>query len=90
MGKRFSESAAKVAQGRARKRQQEWEKNRAQKEHLEAMEAKKWEEGAREGTSKKALLEEKRQQKLAAKKERDALLKAEEKAIGRGGKLRNL
>ncbi|KAL3230667.1 hypothetical protein RNJ44_01116 [Nakaseomyces bracarensis] len=90
MGKRFSESAAKVAQGRARKRQQEYEKNRAHREFLEAEEAKKWEDGARTGVSKKEIMEQKRQEKLAAKKERDAALAAEEEALGRGGKGRRL
>lgn len=90
MGKRFSESAAKVAQGRARKRQQEYEKNRSQREKLEAEEAKKWEAGARTGVSKKEIMEQKRQEKLAAKKERDALLAAEEESLGRGGKGRRL
>lgn len=85
-GKRYSETAAKVAAGRARKRKQEYEKRVTERERLEADEAKKWEQGAREPNQKKLIEEAKKQQKLEAKREREALLAAEEEMLGKGGK----
>ncbi|CCD23941.1 Lso1p NDAI_0C02810 [Naumovozyma dairenensis CBS 421] len=58
-GKRYSETAAKVAAGRARKRKQAYEKERAEREKAAEEEAKKWEQGAREPNQKK-LLEDKK------------------------------
>lgn len=81
MGKRFSESAAKKAEGLARKRQQANAKQRAEREKLEAEEAAKWDTGSRKPNEKKALEEQKKQEKLAAKKEREAILAAEEDDI---------
>ncbi|SCU82624.1 LAME_0C02124g1_1 [Lachancea meyersii CBS 8951] len=86
MGKRFSESAAKKVAGNQRKREQAHAKDKAHKEALEAQEAAKWEQGADKGNPKKQLEEQKRQEKLRAKKEREELLAAEEAALGKGGK----
>ncbi|GMM54007.1 Lso1 protein [Maudiozyma humilis] len=85
-GKRYSETAAKVAAGRARKRRQAWEKNQEEKAMLELEEAKKWEQGARSANQKRLVADQKARDKKAAKAERDALLRAEEEAIGKGGK----
>ncbi|CAI4044908.1 hypothetical protein SUVZ_10G1940 [Saccharomyces uvarum] len=85
-GKRYSETAKKVAAGRARKRRQAYEKDQLEKQQLEAQEAQKWEQGARTPNEKKLELEQKKAEKLRAKKEREDLLAAEEKVLGRGGK----
>ncbi|CDO96093.1 unnamed protein product [Kluyveromyces dobzhanskii CBS 2104] len=86
MGKRFSESAAKKAEGLARKRNQEYAKIKEERLREEAEEASKWEQGANKGNPKKLLEEQKKEEKLRAKKEREALLAAEEEALGKGGK----
>ncbi|SCU85944.1 LADA_0D11012g1_1 [Lachancea dasiensis] len=86
MGKRFSESAAKKAAGNQRKKEQAQAKDRAHREVLEAEEASKWDQGSRKDNPKKLLEEQKKQEKLQAKKEREALLAAEESALGKGGK----
>lgn len=41
-GKRYSETAKKVAAGRARKRRQAYEKDQLEKQQLEAQEAQRW------------------------------------------------
>lgn len=66
MGKRFSESAAKKAEGLARKRDQAYAKERAERERREAEEASKWEDGAKKTSSKKLLEEQKKEEKLAS------------------------
>lgn len=81
MGKRFSESAAKKAEGLARKRDQAASKQRAEQQKLEAEEAAKWETGSRRPNQKKISEEQKRQDKLKAKKERESLLASEEETI---------
>ncbi|QHS74243.1 Lso1p SPAR_J01950 [Saccharomyces paradoxus] len=85
-GKRYSETAKKVAAGRARKRRQAYEKDQLEKQQLEVQEAQKWEEGARTPNQKKLIMEQKKTEKLRAKKERDQLLAAEEEVLGKGGK----
>ncbi|KOG98599.1 Lso1p DI49_3021 [Saccharomyces eubayanus] len=85
-GKRYSETAKKVAAGRARKRRQAYEKDQLEKQQLAAQEAQKWEQGARTPNEKKLALEQKKAEKLRAKKEREHLLAAEEEVLGRGGK----
>ncbi|CAI7138352.1 BEM_collapsed_G0022630.mRNA.1.CDS.1 [Saccharomyces cerevisiae] len=55
-------------------------------EQLEAEEASKWEQGSRKENAKKLEEKQKRQEKARAKKERDALLTAEEEQLGKGGK----
>lgn len=85
-GKRYSETAAKVAAGRARKRRQAWEKTQEEKAMLEVAEAQKWEQGARSANQKRLVADQKARDKKNAKAERDALLRAEEEAIGKGGK----
>ncbi|CAI4934457.1 ATV_HP_G0010510.mRNA.1.CDS.1 [Saccharomyces cerevisiae] len=85
-GKRYSETAKKVAAGRARKRRQAYEKDQLEKQQLEAQEAQRWEEGARTPNQKKLIMEQKNTEKLRAKKERDQLLAAEEEALGKGGR----
>ncbi|WBF13787.1 hypothetical protein N7582_003157 [Saccharomyces uvarum] len=85
-GKRYSETAKKVAAGRARKRRQAYEKDQLEKQQSEAQEAQKWEQGARTPNEKKLVLEQKKAEKLRAKKEREDLLAAEEEVLGRGGK----
>ena len=82
-GKRYSETAKKVAAGRARKRRQAYEKDQLEKQQLEAQ---GWEEGARTPNQKKLIMEQKKTEKLRAKKERDQLLAAEEEALGKGGR----
>ncbi|CAI4062676.1 Lso2p SKDI_07G4220 [Saccharomyces kudriavzevii IFO 1802] len=86
MGKRFTESAAKKAAGLARKRNQAHAKQREEMEQLEAEEASKWEEGSKRENARKLEEEQKKQEKIRAKKERDALLAAEEQQLGKGGK----
>lgn len=81
MGKRFSESAAKKAEGLARKHQQASAKQRAERERLEAEEAAKWDTGSRKPNPKKVLEDQKKQERLNAKKEREALLAAEQEDI---------
>lgn len=85
-GKRYSETAQKVAAGRARKRRQAWEKDQSEKAMLEVEEAKKWDQGTRTPNQKKLEASQKKKDKVSAKKERDALLAAEEESIGKGGK----
>ncbi|CCK68936.1 Lso1p KNAG_0B05020 [Huiozyma naganishii CBS 8797] len=85
-GKRYSETAHKVAQGRARKRKQEYEKRQAERAEKEVEESKKWEEGVRKVNPKKLLEEQKKQDKLRARRERAELLTAEQEALGVGGK----
>ncbi|CAI4043809.1 hypothetical protein SKDZ_10G2110 [Saccharomyces kudriavzevii ZP591] len=85
-GKRYSETAKKVAAGRARKRKQAYEKDQLQTQQLEAQEAQKWEQGVKTPNQKKLILDEKKAEKLRAKKERDGLLAAEEEVLGKGGK----
>lgn len=63
-----------------------YEKNQLEKQQLEAQEAQRWEEGARTPNQRKLILEQKKTEKLRAKKERDELLSAEEKLLGKGGK----
>ncbi|CEP62706.1 Lso2p LALA0_S06e01838g [Lachancea lanzarotensis] len=86
MGKRFSESAAKKAAGNQRKKEQAHAKEKAHRSALEAQEAAKWEQGADTGNPKKLLEEQKKQERLRAKKERDEMLAAEEASLGKGGK----
>lgn len=86
MGKRFTESAAKKAAGNARKRQQAAEKEYAERQRQEAEEAAKWNEGSRKTNPKKVLEEQKRLEKLEAKRLRDALLAEEEAALKKKGK----
>lgn len=57
-----------------------------EKQQSEAQEAQKWEQGARTPNEKKLVLEQKKAEKLRAKKEREDLLAAEEEVLGRGGK----
>ncbi|KAG0656336.1 hypothetical protein C6P44_005137 [Monosporozyma unispora] len=83
-GKRYSETAHKVAQGKARKRKQEWEKRQQEKEEVEAAEAKKWEQGTRKANPRKLIEEQRKMDKQAAKRERAALLAAEEEELGAG------
>lgn len=80
-GKRYSETYKKVAQGRARKRHQEWEKRQNEKEQLELEEAAKWEDGTRKPNAKKLAAEQKKKEQKLAKQQRRELLKAEEHAI---------
>lgn len=80
-GKRYSETYKKVAQGRARKRHQEWEKKQSENEQLELEEAAKWEDGVRKPNQKKLVAEQKKLDKKLAKQQRKELLKAEEHAI---------
>ncbi|CCF60128.1 hypothetical protein KAFR_0J00600 [Kazachstania africana CBS 2517] len=89
-GKRYSETAAKVAAGRARKNKQAYEKRKLEREALELEEAKKWEQGTRQPNRKKLEQEEKRNAKVQAKKEREALLAMEEEELGKGGKGRRV
>lgn len=86
MGKRFTESAAKKAAGQARKREQAALKDREERAREEAAEAVKWEQGAKKLSNKKQLEDQKKEEKLRAKLERDAMLAAEEAELGKGGK----
>ncbi|CCK70625.1 Lso2p KNAG_0E03680 [Huiozyma naganishii CBS 8797] len=92
MGKRFSESAEKKAAGQARKREQARQKELNERRAEEAAEAEKWTEGARTENSRKVEEEARRAAKLQAKKDREALLAAEEADMAgakKAGKVKN-
>lgn len=67
-GKRYSETAKKVAAGRARKRRQAYEKDQLEKQQLEAQEAQRWEEGARTPNQKKLIMEQKKDREAKSQK----------------------